>query len=132
MVVLVWQLTNLVEMHTQAAHELLDRVEVETINMPAPSAYDSKDEEIAHLRKKIAKTESELNESLADAEARRLREKELKNQVVCACFAGTRLNHPPDIIPVMTQYCLHKTLSGYTCVSRYLQIMTSSTGFVRS
>lgn len=65
------QLASLVEMHSEAAHELLDRVEVETVhyvNVADDGKIMEKDREIAALKEKMSKLQDELKDALTDKE----------------------------------------------------------------
>ena len=65
------QLTSLVEMHSEAARELLDRVEVETvhyINVTDDSKITEKESEIAALMATVSKLEDDLKDALSNKE----------------------------------------------------------------
>lgn len=67
-------------MHSEAAHELLDRVEVETVhyvNVADDSKIMEKDREIAALKVKMSKLEDELKDALADKEKLRHKGREV-------------------------------------------------------
>ena len=67
-------MTALVEMHSEAAHELLDRVEVETIKfvkVKEDGKIQEKDREIADLKMQVSKLEDQLKEALAGNQKRR-------------------------------------------------------------
>ena len=55
-------------MHSEAAHELLDRVEVETVkfvNVSDDGKIQEKDREIADLKMQVSKLEDQLKEALS-------------------------------------------------------------------